>query len=607
MSSEETAEFDGAAVARELGDEPGVYLFRDRLGKLLYVGKARHLRRRVGSYFDQRDKGARLNRMINQIAAIEVSVTRSEAEALLLENEWIKTLKPRYNIRLRDDKSYPYLRLTSQHSFPRVSFYRGSRRQPGEYFGPFASASAVRDTLNSLHRVFRLRQCEDSIFRNRSRPCLQYQIKRCSAPCVGLVDAEQYAADVAQARLFLQGRSAEVQSSLGEAMEAAAARQDYEQAAQFRDRIQALSRIQTRSAVAGQAGDCDVIAIHVEGGLAGVAVQTIRDGRNQGSRTYYPDQAEDMSREEVAGAFLGQYYVERLPPAQILINQAPAELELWQQALGERASRQVKLISNPRGERLELLRQAEANAGYAVRHKLSEQAGISERLQALAELLKLDQPPARIECFDISHLGGTETVASCVVCDDSGLRTDQYRRFNIKNITGGDDYAAMRQVVKRRYQRLVKEEGVLPEVIVIDGGSGQLKAAQEVLAELGLDHLFLMSIAKGVERRRQNEIWLFADERQPLRPNSTNGGAHLLQQLRDEAHRFAITGQRKRRQRSREHSSLEDVAGIGPKRRRDLLRHFGGLHGVKNAKVDELAAVPGINRSLAERIKALFE
>lgn len=594
--------FDGAQRARELPEDPGVYLFRDVEGRLLYVGKARSLKRRVSSYFDARDKGLRLNRMISQINSIEISVTRSESEALLLENEWIKTLKPRYNIRLRDDKSYPYIRLNSRQEFPRVTFYRGGRSQPGEYFGPFASAVAVRDTLNTLHRVFRLRQCTDSIFRNRSRPCLQYQIKRCSAPCVGYVDAQEYARDVEHARMFLNGRSAEVQEHLAKMMEASSRQLAFEQAAQYRDRIQTLTQIQTRNAVAGQSGDCDVIALHVEGGMAGVAVQTIRDGRNQGSRNFFPEQAEDMDASELMAGFLGQYYVERPPPRLIILNHKPDDDEWLRSALSASAGSQVRFLTNPRGERMELLRQAEANAGLSVRQRLADRGGINERLQTLARLLQLHQAPERIECFDISHLSGTETVASCVVCDQTGLRPDQYRRFNIKDITGGDDYAAMRQVVQRRYSRLVKEEGVLPDLIVIDGGKGQVAAAHEVLVELGLSHLAMMGIAKGVERRRQNELWIFPDERRPLRPDSTSGAVHLLQQLRDEAHRFAITGQRKRRQRSRETSSLEDIPGVGPKRRRELLRRFGGLQGVKNAKVEELTSVPGINRALAERI-----
>lgn len=595
-------DFDGAAQARELPPEPGVYLFRDIENRLLYVGKARNLKRRVSSYFDARDKGLRLNRMIAQIQHIEVSVTRSEAEALLLENEWIKTLKPRYNIRLRDDKSYPYIRLTSHQEYPRVTFYRGGRRQKGEYFGPYASALAVRDTLNSLHRIFRLRQCTDSIFKNRSRPCLQYQIKRCSAPCVDYIDRTDYVRDVNHARMFLSGRSAEAQEHLAELMEQASQRLEFEQAALFRDRIQTLTKIQTRTAVAGQSGDCDVVALHVENGMVGVAVQTIRDGRNQGNRNFFPEQTDEMDIAEVMSGFLGQYYVERPPPPLILLNQAPNDEDWLLTALTEQAGRQVRLLTHPRGERLELLRQTEANAGFAVRQRLSDRTGTAERLQTLADLLELSTVPSRIECFDISHLSGTETVASCVVCDEEGLRPDQYRRFNIKDVTAGDDYAAMSQVVKRRYQRVVKEEGVLPDLIVIDGGKGQVAAALSVLKELSLDHLPLMGIAKGVERRRQSEMWVFADERHPVRPDSTSGAVHLLQQLRDEAHRFAITGQRKRRQRSREHSSLEDVAGVGPKRRRDLLRRFGGLQGVKNAKVEDLAAVPGINRALAERI-----
>lgn len=606
MSEAATPQFDGAALARELSAGPGVYLFRNAQGQLLYVGKARNLRRRVGSYFDQRDKGARLNRMIAQIADLEVSVTRSEAEALLLENEWIKTLRPRYNIRLRDDKSYPFIRLTSHQAFPRVTFYRGSRRQKGEYFGPYASAGAVRDTLNTLHRVFRIRQCEDTIFRNRSRPCLQYQIKRCSAPCVDYISAEDYASDVEHARLFLSGRSAEVQERFAQMMEEAAEAQAYEQAAQYRDRIRTLSNIQARSAVAGQEGDSDVIALHVEGGVAGVVVHTIRDGRNQGSRTYFPTQTEEMDPEALMAGFLGQYYVDRPPPAELLLNQPPGEMQLLTEALAERAEKKVRIVLRPRGERAELLRQTSANAGYAVRQKLADHAGTHERLRQLAEILDLEQAPQRIECFDISHLSGTETVASCVVCDESGLRRDQYRRFNIKNITGGDDYAAMRQVVERRYRRLVKEEGLMPDLIIIDGGAGQVAAAKEVLEKLELDQLPLMGIAKGTERRRETEYWVFPD-RDSLRPDTTSGAVHLLQQLRDEAHRFAITGQRQRRQRSREHSSLEDIPGVGPKRRRELLRRFGGLQGVQNAKVEELTAVPGINRELAERIKARFQ
>ncbi|MGK7296422.1 MAG: excinuclease ABC subunit UvrC [Candidatus Wenzhouxiangella sp. M2_3B_020] len=604
MARRPSEDFDGRAFVKTLAESPGVYLMRDADGKPLYVGKARNLRKRVGSYFDRRDKGPRIGLMVSKIASIEVSLTRTETEALLLENEWIKALSPRYNINLRDDKSYPWIRLTSHQEFPRIGFYRGGRSRPGEYFGPYSSAGAVRETLNQVYRLFGIRQCTDSVFSNRSRPCLQYQIKRCSAPCVGFIETGDYARDVEAAKAFLKGENDVVVDHLNERMQQASEDLDFETAALLRDRVQAIRKIQSEQFVTDGAEDLDVIALAVEGAAAAVQVVEFRGGRNVGGRTFFPSNIDpDATEGRLMAQFLGQYYAERLPPVEIIVSPDPDDRGLIQQALAERRGRKLRIAPRVRGERRQWQRMAEANAVDALRRRRDERDQVGRELAALAELLKLPAPPERIECFDISHISGTETVASCVVHTSAGMQRKLYRHFNIEGIEPGDDYAAMEQSLKRRYRRVLDEDpDSLPDLVLIDGGRGQSDRARAVLAELGLDQLPVVGIAKGPARRAGHETWVL-DAREAV-PGPNHPASLLAQRIRDEAHRFAVHGHRRRRQKKATESPLERVPGVGPKRRQKLLSHFGGLKGVRAAGVEELSRVEGIDRRLAEAIYA---
>lgn len=600
------SEFDGRAFARSLGTGPGVYVMRDSRGKVLYVGKARNLRRRVASYFDRRDKGGRINLMVRKIAAIEVSLTRTEAEALLLENEWIKAHKPRFNINLRDDKSYPWIRIDTSHDYPRIGFYRGNRSAPGRYFGPYSSAGAVRESLNQIYRLMGLRQCRDTVFANRTRPCLQYQINRCSAPCVGYINESDYARDVDAAEQLLKGRSEAVIEHLGERMRQASAAQEFEKAAALRDHIQTLQRVRSSQFVTDGANNLDVIGLATSGGQAAVQVVEFRHGRNVGGRCFFPaNLAEEFGADDIMSAFLGQYYAERIPPAEILLSHAPGQTELWQEALGRRREGRVAIRSRVRGERAQWLALAKTNAQDALRRRLSERDQIGRGLNELAELINLNSPPEHLECFDISHISGTETVASCVVFGPEGPRKKNYRQYNIEGITPGDDYAAMEQVLTRRYRRLLEDGDAIPDLVVIDGGKGQASRARQVLAELGLDAIPVMGVAKGPARQAGHETFVLGDRE--VRPGPHHPASHLIQQIRDEAHRFAISAHRRRRQKRAQASPLEQIPGVGPQRRQRLLQHFGGLQGLLKAGPDELARVPGISVQLAERIAAFFQ
>lgn len=596
------SEFDGRAFARKLSTGPGVYLMRDADGRVLYVGKARNLRRRVASYFNRRDKGARINLMLRKVSDMEVSLTRTEAEALLLENEWIKAHRPRFNVNLRDDKSYPWIRLETDHEFPRIGFYRGSRKSPHRYFGPFSSAGAVREALDQIYRLFGLRQCRDTVFANRTRPCLQYQINRCSAPCVGYISAESYERDVEAAVQFLQGRDEAVIEHLAERMEQASRELDFEKAAAYRDRIRAVQQVRSTQYVTGGTRNLDVIGMSSRPGRAAVHVVEFRNGRNVGGRTFFPGNlAEDMNDSDVLAAFLGQYYAERTPPPEILLSDKPAQAALWQEALGSRREGgSVRLSWRVRGERSEWVRLAAANAEDALRRRQSEHDHIGAGLSALADMLEMPTPPQRLECFDISHISGTETVASCVVFGPDGPHKKLYRRYNITDITPGDDYAAMAQVLRRRYSRALERDEPLPDLVIVDGGKGQTGAARAVLDELGLDALPLLGVAKGPARRAGYETFIVG-EREAV-PGPHHPVSHLIQQVRDEAHRFAVKGHRQRRQKRAQASPLEEIPGIGPKRRQSLLKHFGGLQGLKDAGVDELERVNGISRKMAEQI-----
>ncbi len=602
MTAPTTPPFDGKAFARGLSLAPGVYRMHAADDSVLYVGKARALRNRVASYFSATPKGARTMAMLAQVARMEVTVVRTEAEALLLENQLIKSLQPRYNVLLRDDKSYPHVLLT-QEPWPRIAFHRGPRALPGRYFGPYPSVLAVRETLNLMHKLFKLRSCEDSVFRNRSRPCLQYQIGRCSAPCVGLVQARDYADAVRRATLFLDGRSDELTGELAAAMEAASTRLDFEEAARLRDLVAAIRKLQARQYVDGTAADLDVLACALQGASACVLLLAFRDGRNLGTRAFFPKTNGADNAEEVLAAFVSQYYAEQPAPREIVLDRDIPERDLIELALAEARERKVQLKVNVRGERAGYLDLAKRNAELALATELSSHAAQHARLEALRDLLALAEPPQRIECFDISHTMGEATVASCVVFDGDGPVRGQYRRYNIAGIEPGDDYAAMQQAIERRFRRAVEEGGVLPDVLLIDGGGGQLARARAALADLGVTGVTLVGVAKGEERRAGHEALLLPDGRE-LRPGVESPALQLIQQVRDEAHRFAITGHRGRRQKLRASSRLEDIPGNGPRRRGNLLRHFGGLAGLKQAGADEIARVEGINAALAERIYA---
>ena len=598
--------FDGKKFARRLSAGPGVYLMRDSEGIALYVGKAANLRKRVSSYFDARPKIERIMRMVARIQTIEVSLTRTEAEALLLENEWIKSLKPRYNVLLRDDKSYPWVMLGTDHEYPRIAFHRGGKDKSRQYLGPYPSASSVRESINLIQKLFRLRNCEDSYFSHRTRPCLQYQIKRCTAPCVGKVSIEDYAGQLEDALLFLRGHSQKVISRLIERMEHSAALQHYEQAAQFRDQINHLKQMQARQFVSAGNGDLDIIALARLDRSVAIEVISVRGGRSLGQRDYFPVQSEGHTDSEVLHAFLGQYDRERLAPTDLIISHPLEQQSLFESIFSERSGRLVKIQARPRSHRKNWVELAGRNALNALHMRSSESTRISRQIEELAELLELEEAPKVIECFDVSHTSGHKTVASCVVYDAEGPVKARYRRYNLKGFEPGDDYAAMREVLGRRYRKLQKDEGHLPDLILVDGGKGQLGVAMEVLSECGLSDIPLMGVAKGPSRKAGFEEWVLPVTPFNLRPGPESTASHLVQQIRDEAHRFAITGHRGRRQKAAVHSVLEDIPGVGARRRRALLTHFGGLQGVRKAGIEELCGIPGINRQLAGRIfKAL--
>jgi excinuclease ABC subunit C len=600
--------FDGKAFVRGLSTAPGVYRMYAADDTVLYVGKAGALKKRVASYFNSSPKNARTMAMLSQVARIEVTVTRTEAEALLLENQLIKSLKPRYNVLLRDDKSYPHL-LVTREEWPRIALHRGPQSVPGRYYGPYSSVVAVRETLNLLHKLFKLRSCEDSVFRNRSRPCLQYQIGRCSAPCVGLVEPAAYEAAVRRVRLFLEGHSDELLVELGDAMEAASARLDFEEAARLRDVLASLRGMQARQYVDGRAADLDVLAIAMQGSSACVLLLAFRDGRNFGTRAFFPktNGAEDPA--EVLAAFVAQYYTAHQPPREIVLDRAIDDAALLEEAFALDAGHRVQVKTSVRGERAGYLDLARRNAEHALATQLGSQAAQAARAESLRELFGLAEPARRIECFDISHTMGEATVASQVVFDAEGPVRSQYRRYNISGIEPGDDYAAMHQALLRRFRRAAgNPDAVLPDLLLIDGGAGQVARANAVLAELGLAGIPVVGVAKGEARRPGDETLLLPGvDGQPareLKPGADSPGLQLVQQVRDEAHRFAITGHRGRRQKARSTSRLEDIPGIGPRRRAALLKHFGGLGGLRAAGVEEIARVDGVSNALAERIYA---
>jgi excinuclease ABC subunit C len=598
-----TEAFDAREVLKSLPNRAGVYRMLDADGATLYVGKARDLKKRVSSYFQKTEHHPRTAMMVAQVARVETTVTRSEGEALLLENNLIKAHQPRYNVLFRDDKSYPYICLTGD-PFPQLRFHRGRLDKPNRYFGPFPSAGAVREGMALLQKVFQLRTCENSVFANRSRPCMLYQIQRCTGPCVGLIAEADYQEDVRNATLFLQGKTNEVMETLQSQMEAAAAAFAFERAARIRDKITRLQQLQSRQFVeSATAGDLDVVAGVAEQGLTAVNLVMIRGGRHVGDRTFFPQHADGATLDEVVPAFLVQHYLDRPAPPTIIATEG-GEDPVLAEVLSEQCGHKVQLIANPGGERRVWVAMALQNAGLAIGQKLAQKATQDDRLTTLQEILGLPSSAQRIECFDVSHTMGEAAVASCVIFDRLGMQTSEYRRFNVKPEVAGDDYAAMREALTRRVARIVAGEYPVPDLLVIDGGKGQVGIAAEVLAEQGLHSTKLIGIAKGPERKPGLEEIIFPDREATLHLPADNPGLHLLQQIRDEAHRFAIQGHRARRGKARTTSSLQDIGGIGATRRKALLAHFGGLRGVQSASVDDLARVPGISRSLAERIFA---
>ncbi|MBS1188880.1 MAG: Excinuclease subunit [Rhodocyclaceae bacterium] len=598
--------FDAKAFLATLTELPGVYRMLGADGAVLYVGKAKNLKKRVSSYFRENLSSPRIAHMVSQIAAIETTVTRSEAEALLLENNLIKSLSPRYNILFRDDKSYPYIVVT-RGPYPRLGFFRGNPDRKADYFGPFPSSWAVRDSIHLLQKMFRLRTCEDTVFANRSRPCLLYQIKRCSGPCVGLVSPEAYAADVQFASLFLLGKQQEVIRRLTESMDEAAQRLAFEHAALYRDQIQSLRQVQEKQYVSSNKGeDADVIVAVREAGQLCVNLAMVRGGRHLGDRPLFPVNAAESTPAEAVAAFLLQHYGAHPAPARILASPLPAEEEGGEAAamLAELVGRPVPIQEARAVSHRMWVEMAVQNARLAIAARSQATALQEKRLAALQEALGLPDPLQRIECFDISHTQGEATVASCVVYHGNGMRKSEYRRYNIRDIQPGDDYAAMRQAVTRRYDSLAEGEGAAPDLILIDGGKGQVSSAWAALADLGLTSIPMLGVAKGEERKPGLETLIFPEGREPLQLPPEHPALHLIQEIRDEAHRFAITGHRAQRGKARKTSKLESISGVGGARRKALVAQFGGLSGVLEASIDQLAAVPGISRALAEKIYA---
>ena len=602
--SESESSFDHKTFLRSLTPGPGVYRMLNAQGQVMYVGKAKNLRRRVGSYFT-RAANRRIASMVAQIQGIEITATHTEAEALLLENNLIKEHKPRYNVLLRDDKSYPYLFLSDE-EFPRLAFHRGARRSKGRYFGPYPSASAVRETLQLLQKLFPVRQCEDSYFRNRSRPCLQYQIQRCTAPCVGFVKPDSYWQDVRDTELFLEGKASDVIERWVRKMEAASERLEYEEAAHLRDQIGALRSVQEKQYVSGERGDLDIVAVAAEGAVACVQLFYVRQGRNLGNKSLFPRSGDGAEPSEIISAFIAQHYLGRAVPQQILVNVEPEDKAVLEESLSLQAERKVTIQSRPRGERARWLKMAVDNAALALASRLASAGSARARLGALQTALGLVDLPQRMECFDISHTQGDQTVASCVVFVDGAPSKADYRRFNIAGITPGDDYAAMRQALDRRYKRVLAGEGRLPDILLIDGGLGQLTVAGDIMAELGVDGVLLLGVAKGPDRRPGMEQLFLLGRSAALILPADSPALHLVQQIRDEAHRFAITGHRQRRGKAKKRSVLEDINGIGPKRRARLLKQFGGLQGLARAGIEDISTVEGVSEKLAQEIYAAF-
>ena len=598
--------FDHQPFLKSLTQRPGTYQMLDGDGQVLYVGKAKNLKNRVASYFRKTGLTPKTAALVKRIVQIDVTVTETETEALILEHNLIKQYRPQFNILMRDDKSYPYIFLSDRDQWPRLSFHRGPKKAKGTYFGPFPSVHAVRDSMSFLQKIFRVRQCEDVFFKNRSRPCLQYQIKRCSAPCVGFVEPESYAADVNLTRLYLDGKAEKILQQLERDMEKSALALEFEKAGECRDQISALRQVQAQQMIEKGRGTIDVVAGAVTDGQACVHMLYVRQGRILGSRSYYPKAPLAEKVSDLLDEFLPHLYLSGggRPdlPKEILVNAALDGAEVLTDALKERIGRNIEIRDSVRGFRAKWIELAQRTAEQNLAGKLASKQTLQQRFESLRDTIGLDETPERLECFDISHSSGEAVVASCVVFDSNGALKSDYRRFNIENITGGDDYAAMEQAIRRRYTRLMKGEGKLPDILLIDGGKGQIGITKSVLADLGVVGVIVLGVAKGTTRKPGMETLILADQNNKVIARPQQAALHLIQQIRDEAHRFAITGHKQRRDKKRRTSALEGIPGVGPTRRRDLLKHFGGIVGVKKASVADLMKVANINKKVAEAI-----
>jgi excinuclease ABC subunit C len=600
--------FDHKTFLKNTTTQPGVYQMYDEHGSILYVGKAKNLKNRLSSYFRSSGLTGKTVKLVSRIARIQLTVAPSEAEALVLEHNLIKSQKPPFNILLRDDKSYPYIFVSSEEDYPKLAFHRGAKKKKGHYFGPFPNVAAVRDSLNFLQKVFKVRQCEEATFRNRSRPCLMYQIDRCSGPCVEIISKEAYAEDLNSTRLFLEGKNEELRTDLQRKMELASEQLEFEQAAEYRDRLSALQTVQSDTAMEAGSGNMDVVACETRAALACVHVIYVRRGRVIGSRSYFPSDKLEQQPHVILEHFLGQKYLSTTNfeiPHEIVLSHPVESEEALAEAIGKVRGAKIKFTTSVRTYKAKWLAMAHEAARQNLKQKLSSKTTLRKRYSALQELLELDDIPQRMECFDISHSSGELPVASCVVFDPDGPRKIDYRRFNIENITGGDDYAAMNQALTRRYTRLQKEEKTLPDILIVDGGKGQLNQAKAVLAELGISSINLLGVAKGPGRKAGLEILHLADGREHDL-NGDNPALHLIQHIRDEAHRFAVAGHTAARDKVRRRSKLEDIPGVGAKRRKALLTHFGGMSEVMKASQSDIAKVPGISKNLAEEVYSIL-
>ena len=610
-STETKTTFDSASYLKNATRKPGVYQMLDEKEQVIYVGKAKNLKNRITSYFRQTGLSPKTQVMVSKIADINITITHTEGEALLLESNLIKELRPRYNVLMRDDKSYPYIFVSDKAAYPRIALHRGARKKKGLYLGPYPNAHAVRESINLLQKMFLIRQCEDTTFANRSRPCLQYQIKRCTAPCVGYISEKAYGKDISHAILFLQGKSEQVINELVKDMEKSAEKQHFEKAAMYRDQISNLRKITEKQHISADKGDIDVIACSTEAGQASVQVFYIRNGLNLGNRSFYPKLPEALNAEQILTAFIPQFYLKRDVPGEIIVSSAPADSRLIEEVLSDQSKHKVKVTSKVRGERAKWIEMALNNSINSLKTRLISRSGLLSRFEALQEVLQLDEIPVRLECFDISHTMGEATVASCVVFTPEGPFKTDYRRYNITGITGGDDYAAMKQALERRFRpsktkkdgkSAKKTEQKLPDILFIDGGKGQLRQAIEVFEKLEIDNVLLIGVAKGEGRKAGLEKLIFSDGRPDLYLTIESAALNLILQVRDEAHRFAISGHRAQRAKKRRTSPLEGIAGLGPRRRQTLLKHFGGIQGITQAGVEDIAKITGISKKLAKDI-----